>query len=82
MDEITERALNLVAQLRQNLDTMEMQLRSKTLPRERVVALESMLVDRRWSPKYMGLTGPSGYDPKPVYVKCDKCSHYRLEGPP
>jgi hypothetical protein len=74
-----ERALKLVDQQRKNLDFVEERLRSGDLTHEKIVLLESFLVDRRWPPNFMGLTGPSGYDPKPVYVKCDKCDYYRLD---
>lgn len=74
-----KRTLTLVAELRKGLDTAEEQLKANTLSAESVTALESMLIERRWPPGFAGLTGPSGYDPKPVYIKCDKCSHYRLK---
>jgi hypothetical protein len=79
MSEATTRALELVAQLRAHLDQVEQTLKSGTVPDQKVLILESMLIDRRWRPDIMGVTGPSGYDPKPVYEKCPNCTHYRLK---
>lgn len=73
-----ERALKLLVELRKRLDEVEKTLKDEDISEEKAQHLESMLVDRRWPPDFMGLTGPSGYNPQPVYEKCDKCDHYRL----
>ena len=79
------RALELIARHRKMLDVLEEKVRdtNRHVTNEQIALVESLLVEtslvgRRLIPDYLHLTGPSGYDPEPVYVKCDKCDHYRL----
>ena len=76
----TDRTLALIAELRELLDTTESRLTAKPgISEDRLRRVESILVEfHRWRPDVMYLTGPGGYDPQPVYEKCDTCGHYRL----
>ncbi len=58
------RSLNLVNELRSTLDHVEKHLNSGNTSDADAKLIESMLIDRRWTPGSMGLTGPAGYDPK------------------
>jgi hypothetical protein len=75
-----ERTSHLVGVLRELLDTIETRLKDNPdIPENNVRHIEDLLVDfgRRW-PEVMYLTGPSGYDPQPVYEVCATCGEYKL----
>jgi hypothetical protein len=74
-----QRAQQLLDANREALNEIEKKLKTTNLAEDDAAILESMLVDRRWPPNFMGLTGPAGHNPQPVYEKCNSCNHYRLK---
>jgi hypothetical protein len=84
MTDATNRCLQLLETLDKNMNEIKERLTSGMASEKDTLRIESMLVEwhltkRRWRPDIMGVTGPSGYDPQPVYEKCDTCSKYRLK---
>jgi hypothetical protein len=75
----TQRILSLIAEIQAFLSNMATEVVLKgSISGNELKAIESTLLQyTRWRP-VMRLTGPSGYDPHPVYEKCDSCGHYRI----
>ena len=73
------RVLQLITELDATLATARDSISRNEVPLDKVSLLESRLVEmHRWRSDIAGLTGPSGYDPKPSYEKCLTCGHYRI----
>jgi hypothetical protein len=75
----TQRILLLISEIQAFLSNMATEVVIKgAISEDEVKVIESALLQyTRWRPM-MRLTGPSGYNPQPLYEKCDSCGHYRI----
>lgn len=84
MTDASRRCLQLMETLDKDMETIKDRLTNGIASEEEVLVIESMLVElqlieRRWEPIFMGVTGPAGHDPQPAYEKCGTCHKYRLK---